>query len=406
MKLTITNIIILFLKLILVFWLLGGLPLVFQIIFIIGVLLVLKKIINNRHDFFVEMMVVLLLIQIISLSLSFRFDFFNLERFFASYRNIANFCLIIIGYFLCSNRSFYNFFKKYSKSFFLLVCFLSLLAFAIGFIYKNDIVLGTFFSFFFDSSLFKISIVRMGWLGTLYYPRSLIFSMYPNGTALIIFTSFIIFRVLNFKIFNNKIHFYYALFILGIISTGSRIVLFFALLLYLIEFYRSYRKYLRYFLSFVVLLIFFFHSSIFDFLKDIYYSRLGSTNTRLKLYIDSVNFMIENSPIIGTGIKPRIYDIADGELPVGSHSSIIGYLVKTGFVGFLFFSSVFIYFIFKPLYHTLKIRASNFFIYFKRYFILISTSFLFIIFTLEDLDASEIVCFYTGIILYLYNYEK
>ena len=62
--------------------------------------------------------------------------------------------------------------------------------------------------------------------------------------------------------------------------------------------------------------------------------RAGSTETRFDLYEYTARFVLERSPLLGLGIKPRISDFY---IPVGSHSMYVGMLLKSGLLGLFAF---------------------------------------------------------------------
>ena len=404
MKLKLIDITIVLIKYLFLFWVLGFMSIFFQIIAFFVLFLILQKIMNNEKDIFFVIFVILGLLQIIPLLLSPRFSFFTIERFISGARNVSNFFLIIGGYLLCKNDRFYFFFKKQIGSLFLMFVFTILSAFFLGILFNKDLIFETLPSLIFDISWFKVNIERIGWIGNMEFPRVMVFSAYPNGIAIILFCSFILFRIFQDQKFKLKFHLYYVLFLLSLIATGSRIVLFCSISLYLIELINKQTKIFRQILILISLLVLIlFNKEIIDLIKSIWYSRRGSTNARFMLYYDSIKLTIDKAPFLGLGIKPKLDYIAKGELPIGSHSNLIGYFVKTGIIGFPFFLIVFCYFIFNPVYVFIKSSLKKARIGVFDNFTLISTSFLFIILLFEDIDASEINCFLTGIIIYAYK---
>ncbi|MDC9826319.1 O-antigen ligase family protein [Devosia sp. ZB163] len=80
----------------------------------------------------------------------------------------------------------------------------------------------------------------------------------------------------------------------------------------------------------VVGLISFNLASSFELLAD---ARPGSSSTRISMYEDSVELVLEQSPIYGIGVKPRTNE---RNIPIGSHSSPISFLVRGGLLGMTF----------------------------------------------------------------------
>lgn len=72
------------------------------------------------------------------------------------------------------------------------------------------------------------------------------------------------------------------------------------------------------------------HNYLYYKLYSLINSRQGSTTMRSIIYSTSINRTLNNSPIIGCGIKEYIKGY-----PLGSHSTFIGFFYKTGLVGLL-----------------------------------------------------------------------
>lgn len=134
------------------------------------------------------------------------------------------------------------------------------------------------------------------------------------------------------------------------------------------------------FIAVMILLLFMvivlFHSSISNVLLDAIVKREGSTNTRKALYIASIQKMLEESPIIGCGIK----DIWNN-LPYGSHSTFLGMFYKTGILGGTVFLCGMVVTTFKIF--KMKIYTKNVISLKIAYYCLIAISML------EDLDGSD-----------------
>lgn len=62
--------------------------------------------------------------------------------------------------------------------------------------------------------------------------------------------------------------------------------------------------------------------------------REGSTTHRFDLYEYTVLAVLDRSPLLGLGIKPRILEF---NIPIGSHSMYLGALLKGGVLGLAFF---------------------------------------------------------------------
>lgn len=92
------------------------------------------------------------------------------------------------------------------------------------------------------------------------------------------------------------------------------------------------------------------YSTLVNFLEQIFYSRSGSNSARFRIYTTSINMTLENSPLIGLGIKYML-----GNYPLGSHSSYIGFFYKAGLIG----TSIISVFIFSSLKTTIQMLLKD-----------------------------------------------
>lgn len=93
----------------------------------------------------------------------------------------------------------------------------------------------------------------------------------------------------------------------------------------------KYKKVIWFFICGVVLAtIGLFMDVIVDGLYDIFNSRASSSSARVLLYTRSIEMTLENNVFIGNGIKHYSSEVG---VPMGSHSSVIGYFYKTGIIG-------------------------------------------------------------------------
>ncbi|MCD0022374.1 O-antigen ligase family protein, partial [Streptococcus agalactiae] len=92
-------------------------------------------------------------------------------------------------------------------------------------------------------------------------------------------------------------------------------------------------KFLLYILPFLLVIVMMLY---FDNLLSIYYRiinlRSGSSESRFSLYKDTVNIVINNSLLFGEGVKELWLN---SDLPLGSHSTYIGYFYKSGLLGLM-----------------------------------------------------------------------
>ena len=93
------------------------------------------------------------------------------------------------------------------------------------------------------------------------------------------------------------------------------------------------------FFAVVIMLGLINYDGITQELYDLIYSRAGSTNARVALYKETLNTVMNDSPIIGMGIKEIMIG---GFLPLGSHCTYLGILFKCGILGSAFFAFGFV----------------------------------------------------------------
>lgn len=109
--------------------------------------------------------------------------------------------------------------------------------------------------------------------------------------------------------------------------------------------YRVSNRVIFLFVSLLLLMMYIFSKDyLFLEFDRIFSSRSGSNNTRFALYQFSLKKAFTESPLIGCGIKSTIPQFG-ANVPVGSHSTYIGVIYKTGILGFVTFS----YFIFSTV---------------------------------------------------------
>lgn len=146
----------------------------------------------------------------------------------------------------------------------------------------------------------------------------------------------------------------------------------------------------------LILLIFYTNllDGIGSIFSDFYNAREGSNDSRTYLIEESMKVTFDNSPVIGMGIK------SDSNLgyPLGSHSTFLGFFYKTGIVGLIVGTAMFLYISFKLLF--LKIHGvSNL----KKYFIVV----LPIMFLFEDVDGSNwLIVFYFIVLAMMFNLDR
>lgn len=122
---------------------------------------------------------------------------------------------------------------------------------------------------------------------------------------------------------------------------------------------------------------FIYRDTLWNLLEKLFFSRSGSNSARFGLYEASLSQMLNRNVLLGCGIKDLSPEFGD-KIPLGSHSTYLGALYKTGIIGFVCFV-VALFLIIKRI----LINSSD---------ILYSASCIAIIllfFTLEDVDGAN-----------------
>ncbi|WNF22664.1 O-antigen ligase family protein [Mesobacillus jeotgali] len=326
-----------------------------------------------------------------------------------------NFSFWLMGFFIIlavyNSNLEVSYFRKLSKSirnFGLfsgyLGLFLIILWYAIDLkVYYINSLFGQFFlanapNIIKSSSL--INLIRTDYMLGSTFPRLSLFNLYP--TALGITTSFILSFTYYYHKTNKrkrlsiKMIFEYVIISIPLVFSLSRTVII-TTLICLFFFYFLFSKKNKKFLLKIVLLCMvllvpvILFSKFENLLNQIIQSREGSSDLRGYVYEKALSYFYQN-PIIGTGVK---FEEPGIPIPIGSHSTFIGVLMKTGSLGFF------------TLFAFLSITL---FIWYKKIHIFKNENliiwkvvgFNFISFTLwmvtEDIDAPQIVAF-----LYFFN---
>jgi O-antigen ligase len=117
----------------------------------------------------------------------------------------------------------------------------------------------------------------------------------------------------------------------------------------------------------------------------------------MRLYEKSFETLLNNSPAIGLGQKPFL----DFDIPLGSHSSYLGFIVKFGIFGLIFELIMLYYFFMNLLRAYLTHNHQNFYIN----LIIISVLALFIT---EDVDSTSLNAILLGFMVgyFLHNNHR
>lgn len=370
-----------------VVWLTGAIP-IYSIILFPLLFYFLNDIPKNKV---VICFIIFIPIQILSAALSFFGDFNDSIRFFAIIHNIYLFSLIVFGILLAMRLNITNVFSEKITSFAIMIFSLvGSILFSYSAFFKKDEI-------FFRSVFDTVSLTRKDFLFDNMVPRLTLFGEYANSTAILAILLLVIYsfvRAAPGKIINSKIVFLSVLLI--VIATGSRIAILSIVLMAPFIFFGESRKYLSKSLIFYLLISFlylFLDST--GFLVGIKDLKSNSSNTRVDLYLNSLNVLLDTNPFTGLGLKPIVPGLSI--LPLGSHSTYLGYIIKNGALG-LIFVSLFLAWLASRLYIYGIRFGSNYFYEnnFKNYCLLTLIS---IIFLFEDIDAYAINCLLFGIII-------
>ncbi len=130
---------------------------------------------------------------------------------------------------------------------------------------------------------------------------------------------------------------------------------------------------------------------LFANIDELLNAREGSNDSRSFLMKKSIEVVLGNSPIIGMGIK----EVSTLGYPLGSHSTFVGFLYKTGVIGFSIGSLLFTIISMKIMFLK-NSGLGNFF----KMFILVMP----LIFIVEDLDGSNwLIVMYFVVLGILFN---
>ena len=154
------------------------------------------------------------------------------------------------------------------------------------------------------------------------------------------------------------------------------------------EFIKKHKKILLgiFILSIALFILLNFKYGIID---KFIFGRQGSNNARLKVYTETINIFLQNT-FIGSGYKTNIQGL---DVPIGSHSTYLGILMKTGLIGFTSFI-VFIVLLWKKWavnIHKFKKEKNG-----QVKVIYVCTGIIMLLYSIwfitEDIDAPQIAC--------------
>ena len=365
------------------FWLLSAVPAWGGVALLVS----LKDLYKNRRDLVIIYFAFGFLIQIISISYSVFLDVYQFMRMIGMVHNLIVYLLIVCG--VVYSYSFrmddlISFFTKTS----ILLASLVVLVFFVHLLSGQE----NAYSLPWGNVVFS----RAGYILGFTYPRVSIFAPYVNALGLM---AVIIYGIVSLSYISGYITLKKT-FVIGVamffvaVMAGSRTgVLIIAVLFYMNIAYKM--KIVGLILSVLVistLLVFSYYNDLISLLLE---ARAGSTDTRLALYLFSLDLVLEYSPVVGLGQKPFI----QFSIPIGSHSTYIGYVVKNGLLGLIFVVFGFA-FIFIDLLLSI-IRGCSYRVYTSIVILLVMASLM-----TEDIDAFELNALLFGILVGLYFIER
>jgi len=352
---------------------------------------------NKIFQFFFIFFILQLLSTFLSIFGKYNIDYI---RYIAITHNYANYFLFMLGMiWLYDNTQRRKEFFYSIQVLYYIISFISIVSFIYSFYTLNMIHYEGLLSKLtgVSNNYTQVNINSRGFLENSIFPRTRLFATYSNTSAIVMYIVFSIYLIefRHSKLIINIIFIIFAT--IAIFTTASRIVLItfiFWSYLYLLQD----RQKLLITLSVITLISLLYYNEIIAIFSYINNTRSDSSNTRLHLYKESLELMTQTNILFGLGLKPRLDVIKD--LPIGSHSTLIGYFVKNGLIGG---SYILIGYIFLSIYtfKTLLLKK-----YAKNKMYVFSLFFLSIIFIFEDMDSYEFVAFLTGILIYLSFFNK
>ncbi len=225
------------------------------------------------------------------------------------------------------------------------------------------------------------------------FPRLVLFSPYPNAFAALLLLSFPPALYLHYR--QGQIKRFAAIsasFILCLLLSLSRMsVLAFAIALSAAVYLFTARRKSKTYWAFVFAVLFaatLVFTALLPFIeRSLFEVRINSFQVRSNAYREALRYII-SSPVLGIGVKPRQALLP---VPVGSHSTYIGLLLKSGILGTIPFIAFLVILLVKLTRGAMETDASH-----DRLKVLaLFTSLLSMVMWmgLEDIDAPTLVAF-------------
>ncbi len=237
---------------------------------------------------------------------------------------------------------------------------------------------------FIDGVFSPVQFYRIGYASFGHFPRTVMFGSYPNATAILAFSLFVLitFRMEydypEKKAIGLGVTCMYLMTLFVVMLSGSRIVLVALLCLPLLYVLRKQSSRITLAGLAIPLLGAVLY---FGVIESIMQLRPDSTMTRLGIYSKSMEYLQQYNLLLGLGIKPKLEEF--GNVPLASHSTYLGYFVKNGIVGGILCILILLYVFFR--FSLAFIQRSHCSDYIRWG----ALCFFLLIWAFEDLDAYE-----------------
>lgn len=242
----------------------------------------------------------------------------------------------------------------------------------------------------------SITFIATDFIAESKFPRLSMLGDYANSAAIFITCCFFTLCTLDHNGNASKARvFLFAIMLLLVVFTGSRITLFVLLCFTPVVLSRNPKITIIFITIGAVTALFFLLSGLAEVILN---ARAGSSSMRERIYLTSINMVMNESPIFGMGYKPYI---PGWDYPLGSHSTPIGYLFKNGIYGLSIYLLCHLYFIIKFLHASiLSISNNSPRADLRRKFIsFYAINLMLVVFFFEDIDGTELNAISLGMLL-------
>lgn len=366
-------------------------------------LLSINKILKNvtKKDNVLVFFVVVLFLQLISLSLTVFYPFFSIGRFGAILHNIFAFSFVFLGYIILFDTAIKEFLIKNISKLFYAVALLVFLGAMYTIVTKEGSQIKTIPNLLgISSKFFNATFSYPAWHFVPDFPRTRVLSIYPNGTGITLLLIHAIYMNFNYYTAKKIQIITFIIFILCVFTTGSRAFLVLSVFLFIVYFINSKSK--LWLLTFLVPILLIAFIIVSNYLLS---GRRGSNEMRMLIYSNSFQYMLDINPFFGLGMKPIIPELAD-KYPLGSHSTPWGYIIKCGLIGGGIILLTYVSIIVKYLIYLFELTFTDKKLNPQRLYLFSSFVAVLIALIFEDLDAYELMPFYFGILVWQFYRMK